>query len=68
MAGAVGLACWPGRAADSFAGHSTNAIARVVTVENSNAISDFQPDTARVQVMLDRGLTNLTGQATVTAA
>jgi hypothetical protein len=68
MAAAVGLACLPGRAADSFAGHSTNAIARVVTVENANAISDFQPDTARVRVMLDRGLTNFTGQATVAAA
>jgi hypothetical protein len=68
MAAAIGLACWPVRAADSFAGHSTNAIARVVIVENANAISNFQPDTDRVQAMLNRGLTNFTGQATVAAA
>ena len=68
MAAAVGLACLPGRAADSFAGHSTNAIARVVTVENANAISNFQPDPTRVQAMLNRGITNFTGQTTVTAA
>ena len=68
MAAAVGLACWPGRAADLFAGHSTNAIARVVTIENSSAISNFQPDPTRVQAMLNRGITNFTGQATVTAA
>jgi hypothetical protein len=67
-AAAVGLACLPVRAADSFFNHSTNAIAPVVTVENSNATSDFQPDPTRVQVMLNRGLTNFTGQATVTAA
>jgi hypothetical protein len=64
----MGLACLPARAADSFASHSTNAIARVVTVEDAGAISDFQPDAARVQVMLERGLTNFTGQATAAAA
>jgi hypothetical protein len=67
-AAAVGLLCLPVRAADSFAGHSTNDIVRVVTVENSNAISDFQPDAAVVQAMLDRALTNFTGRATVTTA
>ena len=64
----MGLVGSPGRPADSFAGHSTNAMARVVTVENADATADFQPDTARIQAMLDRGLTNLTGKATVVAA
>ena len=68
LAGAVGLACFPVRAADSFANHFTNLTARVVTVENTNAIYDFQPNAAVVQNMVDRGLTNFTGQATVTAA
>ena len=65
---AVGLACLPVRAADSFSGHATNAIARVVTVEDASATSDFQPGAAQVQAMLDRGLTNFTGRATVAAA
>lgn len=68
LAVAVGLACLPGRAADSFASHTTNAIARVVSVEDANALSDFQPNADRVKAMLDRGLTNFTHQATVTAA
>ena len=68
LAGAVGLACFPGRAADSFSNHFTNSTARVVTVENTNAIYDFQPDAAMVQNMVERGLTNFTSQATVAAA
>jgi len=68
VAAAVGLACLPVQAVDSFPAHSTNASARVITVENANAIFDFQPDPACVQGMLDRGLTNFTGQVTVAAA
>ncbi len=68
LAAAVGLACFPLRAADSFVNHYTNSTAHVVTVENSNAICDFQPKTDVVQNMVDRGLTNFTGQATVPAA
>jgi hypothetical protein len=68
LAGAVVLACFPGRAADSFAGHLTNATAHVVTVENASAICDFQPDAAVVQNMINRGLTNFTGKTTATAA
>ncbi len=64
----MGLAGLPVRAADSFGNHATNAIARVVMVENDGAISDFQPNAAPVQAMLDRGLTNLTGRTTVAAA
>jgi len=67
-AAAVGLACLPGRAAGPAFGPSTNAMARVVTVENPNATYDFQPSAPWVQLMLDRGLTNFTGQATVAAA
>ena len=68
LAGSVGLACFSGRAADSFFNHFTNVTARVVTVENANAIYDFQPNAALVQNMVGRGLTNFTGQATVAAA
>ena len=68
LAGAVGLACFPVRAADLFFSHSTNLTARVVTVENADALNDFQPNAAIVQNMVERGLTNFTGQATVAAA
>ena len=64
---AVGLACLPVRAADSSA-HATNAIARVVTVENAGAVSDYQPDLPQVQAMVNRGITNFTGQATAATA
>ena len=68
LAGAVGLACFSARAVDLFASHFTNSTARVVTVEDANAICDFQPNAAVVQNMVNRGLTNFTGQATVAAA
>lgn len=42
--------------------------AQVVRVENAGAITDFQANDAVVQGMVDCGLTNLTGQATVTTA
>jgi hypothetical protein len=67
-AAAIGLACWPARAAAQALSHSTNAIARVVSVESPNATSDFQPSAPWVQQMMDRGLTNFTGQPTVAAA
>ena len=68
LAATVGLACFPLRAADSFPNHFTNLTARVVTVENADAIYDLQPIAGVVQNMVDRGLTNFTGQATVAAA
>jgi hypothetical protein len=40
----------------------------VVSVENPAAISDFQPNDAVVQSMVDRGLTNLTQQPTIAQA
>jgi hypothetical protein len=47
---------------------STNAPTRVVIVENSGAVTDFQPDAATVQDMVNRGLTNFTGRAKVAEA
>lgn len=47
---------------------SSNARARVVVVQNPNAIVNFQPDAAIVQAMVDRGITNLTGKADVVTA
>jgi hypothetical protein len=47
---------------------SPNAGARVVIVQNPDAVANFQPDAAIVQTMVDRGITNLTGKATVAAA
>jgi len=54
--------------AADFSLRATNTSTRVVIVENPKAVADFQPDTAIVQAMVNRGLTNLTGYATVAAA
>jgi hypothetical protein len=54
--------------ADSSLNLSSNAAVRVISVENSKATFDFQPNAAVVQSMVNRGLTNLTGKATVAAA
>lgn len=62
VAGALCLPGLPLRAADFFSLRATNAPARVVIVEDPNATFDFQPDNVRVQTMLDRGLTSLTGK------
>jgi hypothetical protein len=56
------------RAAGPFSLRTTNAPSRVVIVENTNAVFDFQPDAAIVQAMVDRGLTNLTGNAAIAGA
>jgi hypothetical protein len=39
-----------------------------VIVQNADAVVNFQPDGAIVEAMVNRGITNLTGQATVAAA
>ncbi len=52
------------QAADDQAGRQ----AQVVNVENPAAISDFQPNAAVVQGMVDCGITALTGRTNVTAA
>ncbi len=64
--GVICLAAWQSHAADSSP--DRNAHARVVSVENSGAISDFQPNTATVQMMVDCGLTAITGKTNITAA
>jgi hypothetical protein len=66
-AGAICLAGLSARA-DLLLNLSSNAAVRVVSVENPNAISDFQPDAVVVQTMVNCGLTNLTGKATVAEA
>jgi hypothetical protein len=48
--------------------HAAVADPKVVIVEDSNATSNFQPDTAIVQAMVNRGITNFTGKATAAAA
>ena len=61
----------PARAAGlpvNFSGASGGATARVVVVQNTNAIVNFQPDAAIVQNMVNCGLTNFTGKTTVAAA
>jgi hypothetical protein len=60
LAGAVWFACTEVRAAD--------ASPKVVIVEDSTATSDYQPDTASVQAMVNRGITNFTGKKTVAEA
>ena len=64
----VGLAALPAPTAEPFSLRATNTEARVVIVEDPQAMSKFQPDNARVQVMVERGVTNLTGKPTVAAA
>ena len=49
MLAAIWLATLKTPAAGLFLTHSTNAPTRVVIVENQDAISDFQPDAARVR-------------------
>jgi hypothetical protein len=69
---AMAVAIWPvnlsAQTGDAFALRGTNAVARVVIVENPNATFEFQPDEAVVQTMMDRGLTNFTGKTTPTEA
>jgi hypothetical protein len=47
---------------------SSGPSARVVIVSDPDAVSDYQPDNDIIQAMVNRGVTNLTGQVTVTAA
>jgi hypothetical protein len=62
------LSAFPVHAADSFSLRSTNTAVRVVIVTGPAAIADFAPDPAVVQRMVNRGLTNFTGRATVADA
>jgi hypothetical protein len=62
------LAGFQARAADLFSLHSTNAASRVVIVENTNAIVNFQPDENVLQTMVNLAVTNFTGKATAADA
>lgn len=56
-------------ASDPFNSSSRNAPrARVVVVQDREAIEAFRPKRERVQVMVDRGLKSLTGKATANEA
>lgn len=66
--GAIFLARPMAEAAEPFTFQSHSAQARVIIVEDSHATTAFQPDSDRVQAMVDRAITNLTGKATVAAA
>ena len=65
---AVWLVFFQVRAGEPFSIRPAGASARVVTVEDASAILDFQPDESVVEKMVTRGLTNLTGKATVAEA
>lgn len=54
--------------ADDFSAGSTNGTARVVIVENANAISDFAPNDAVVRHMVNRGAMKLTGKTNISDA
>jgi hypothetical protein len=62
------LAGFQARAADLFSPRSTNATSRVVIVENTNAISNFQPDENVVQTMVNLAVTNFTGKIKIADA
>ncbi len=64
LAGMVALSWSPTRAADPL--HPAHA--QVVSIERPAAVVDFQPNPVVIQAMVDSGITNLTGQATVSAA
>jgi len=62
------LGCWPAllcRAGDVTA---SNHVARVVIVENTNALVDFQPVDAVVARMIEQGLTAFTGRTNLSSA
>jgi hypothetical protein len=65
---ATWLAGFQARADDLFSLHSTNAPARVVIVENTNAILNFQPDENAVQTMVNLAITHFTGKAAAAGA
>lgn len=60
----AGFSAPPGRAGE-FQWLQTNAVAQVVIVENPRAVSQYEADPVVSQTMVDRGLTNLTGKASV---
>ena len=68
VAGALGFAGRPGVAADLPLRQSGGVRAHVLIVENPNATHLYQPEAVFIQNMVDRGITNFTGKATVAEA
>ncbi len=66
--GALWSACPQVHAADLSLRQSGGAPARVLIVENPNATYQYQPNTAGVQDMVNRGITRFTGKPTVAEA
>jgi hypothetical protein len=68
VAGALWLACRQVQGADLSLQQAAGPHARVLMVENPDATSQYQPNAACVQTMVNRGITNFTGKATVAEA
>jgi len=68
MAGALWSAGRPAPAADLSLRQAGGPRARVLIVENPKATYQYQPNAAFVQTMVNRGITNFTGQVTVAGA
>ena len=68
LAVVAGFSALTASANDVFPVPATNNPARVVIVEDAQATVAFKPDNDRVQAMVARGLTRLTGQPTPAAA
>jgi hypothetical protein len=68
VAGALWFACQQVQAADLSLRQSAGTRAHVLIVENPNATHQYQPNAACVQDMVNRGITNFTGKATVAEA
>jgi hypothetical protein len=73
MGSAVGLSVllagyYPAWAAESATSGENGPTARVITVHDPGATEAFRPRPARVQAMVNRAVTNLTGKATVAEA
>ena len=68
---ALACACWFGRDGSQAAPFTTNPNgprARVVIVQEPDAVNAFRPRPEKVEAMVNRAITNLTGKATVREA
>jgi hypothetical protein len=68
MAGSLCFASQPIHTNNLSLQQAGGARARVLIVENPNATRRYQPNDVVVQAMVNRGITNLTGKATVAEA
>ena len=68
---AIAGVCWLGlnaRGAQPFTTNPSGPRARVVIVQESDVVDAFRPRPEKVQAMVNRAITNLTGKATVPEA